>query len=189
MGASPDEKKHLKPEVEDGIIYERIKLAENSSKQLTDNRHGASVSLPIDNKAGSDLNSVWRSIVARVVERKPSIGSYIEQGVPKGVLDGILTIGFNGGASVFINLLDRKDSKDFILEVVKGYIQGVSGIMFSEGSNKNENSPAPACDEFVASTHEKQQKEVEEAFSDPIVQEAIDILGGELVELRSRKAE
>lgn len=204
-GANISEKRRKKPDIDDGIIYERIKLGEDirdSSEHLSvSSKQSSSISEPpavsrtgtlnkeaSDNKGGGDLYSAWRSIVARVAERKPSIGSYIEQGVPVGIIDGVLNIGFNGGVSVFINLLDRKDSKDLILEVVTGYIQGVSGIRFSEVLNKNENNAAPAYNEFAASTHEKQQKEVEDAFSDPIVQNAIDILGGEIVELRNIKA-
>lgn len=157
-------------------------VSSESSQNTSDIQSG-----PIN--GDGDLRSVWKSVVGRILERKPSLGSYIEQGAPLGISEGILTIGFNGGASVFITLLDRKDSKDYILEVVKGYMQGVGGIKFTTVSEKKENNPAPAYEEFVATAHEKQQEEVEDAFSDPIVQEAIDILGGELVELRNRKAE
>lgn len=188
----------------EGIVYEKIvlgddishvsKAAAGSSPKAEESRQETSDNPSVNNKEGNtkeggDLRSVWKSVVGRILERKPSLGSYIEQGIPRGISDGILNIGFNGGASVFITLLDRKDSKDYILEVVKGYIQGVSGIKFTTVSDKKENIPAPAYEEYVASVHEKQQEEVEDAFSDPIVQEAIDILGGELVELRNKKAE
>lgn len=203
-GVNHADKNRVKPDIEDGIVYERIQLGEDikksgeqlavNSKQMSDSgdqtiisRQQTAGKRDEDNNAGTDLKSMWSKVVGRVVERKPSLGSYIEQGVPVGVDDGVLNIGFNGGASVFINLLDRKDSKDFILEVVRNYIQGVSGIRFTTVSGKNGNSPA--YDEYVATTHDKQQEEIDDAFTDPIVQKAIDILGGELVELRSRKGE
>src|SRR3990170_2277417 len=44
-----------------------------------------------------------------------------------------------------------------------------------------------ALNEYVAVAHEKRQEEVEEAFSEPIVKDAIDILNGELIELRNIK--
>ncbi|MBI5194148.1 MAG: DNA polymerase III subunit gamma/tau [Nitrospirae bacterium] len=164
-----------------GRVRVGMGLSSDENKQETSDNQA----MPI--KDESDLKSVWKSIVGRILERKPSLGSYIEQSIPLGISEGILTIGFNGGASVFITLLDRKDSKDYILEVVKGYMQGVSGIRFTTASDKTENNPAPAYEEYVATAHEKQQEEVDDAFSDPIVQEAIDILGGELVELRNKK--
>lgn len=203
-GANHTEKNRVKPDIEDGICYERMQLGEDireivqpsavNSKQVSGSGDKTVISRPQaadkpygDSNAETDLKSMWGKIVRGVIERKPSLGSYIEQGVPVGVDDGVLNIGFNGGASVFINLLDRKDSKDFILEVVKNYIQGVSGIRFTTVSGKNGNGPA--YDEYVAGAHEKQQEEIEDAFTDPIVQKAIDILGGELVELRSRKGD
>lgn len=203
-GANHADKNRVKPDIEDGIVYERIQLGEDiresgqpsavNSQQVSDSGDQAIISRPQtagkpygDSNSGTDLKSIWGNIVRGVIERKPSLGSYIEQGVPVGVDDGVLNIGFNGGASVFINLLDRKDSKDLILQVVRNYIQGVSGIRFTTVSGKNGNSPA--YDEYVATTHEKQQEEIDDAFTDPIVQKAIDILGGELVELRSRKGE
>ena len=135
----------------------------------------------------SDIATLWHKVVTRINEEKPSLGSYIEQGVLVGFEDGILSIGFNGGASVFINLIERKDSKDFILERVKAYIPGITAIKFTTISDKKGHSPA--YNEYLADQHDKQQSEIEEAFSDQIVKDAIDILGGEVVELRNRKGE
>src|SRR3990172_8018263 len=136
-------------------------------------------------KGGSDMTALWRSAVAKINENKPSLGAYLEQGVPVGNENGILSIGFNGGASVFINLIERQECKDLILNIVKGYIPGVAGIKYIILSGKEGHSPA--YNEYLTGVHEKKQQEVEEVFSDSIVQEEIDILGGELVELRSKR--
>src|SRR3989304_1195350 len=118
-------------------------------------------------------------------EVKLSLGAYLEQGVPTGNENGILSIGFNGGAAVFINLIERQEGKELILNIVKGYIPGVRGIKYTILTGKEEHSPA--YNEYLTAAHEKKQQEVEGVFSDAIVQEAIDILGGELVELRSKR--
>src|SRR3972149_5818288 len=136
-------------------------------------------------KGRSDMAALWRSAVAKINASKPSLGAYLEQGVPVGNENGILSIGFNGGASVFINLIERQECKDLILNIVKGYIPGVAGIKYIILSGKEGHSPA--YNEYLTGVHEKKQQEVEEVFSDSIVQEAIDILGGELVELRSKR--
>lgn len=136
-------------------------------------------------KGGSDMAALWRSAVAKINASKPSLGAYLEQGVPVGNENGILSIGFNGGAAVFINLIERQECKDLILNIVKGYIPGVEGIKYIILSGKEGHSPA--YNEYLTGVHEKKQQEVEEVFSDSIVQEAIDILGGELVELRSKR--
>ncbi len=135
----------------------------------------------------SDISSIWRNAVAEINESKPSLGSYLERGVVVGNEDGILSIGFNGGASVFIELIERKESKDHILKAVRNHSPEVVGIKFTTVANNGNHSPA--YNEYLAMTHERQQKEMEDAFSEPIVKEAIEILGGELKELRSRMGE
>ncbi len=136
-------------------------------------------------KGGSDMAALWRTAVAKINENKPSLGAYLEQGVPTGNENGILSIGFNGGAAVFINLIERQECKELILNIVKGYIPGVTGIKYTILTGKERHSPAYS--EYLTGVHEKKQQEVEGVFSDAIVQEAIDILGGELVELRSKR--
>jgi len=132
----------------------------------------------------SDMSMPWREVVKKIHDSKPSLGSYLEQGVPLGLERGILTVGFNSKASFVINLLERKESKDFILKRVKDCIPGVAGIQFTTLSEKEGHSPA--YDEYLSTVHEREEEEVEKAFSEPIVQEAIDILGGEVVEVRRR---
>jgi len=136
-------------------------------------------------KENSDMAALWRTAIAKIHESKPSLGAYLEQGIPIGNEKGILSIGFNGGASVFINLIERQECKELILNIVKGYIPGVTGIKYTILTGKEGHSPA--YNEYLTGVHEKKQQEVEEVFSDAIVQEAIDILGGELVELRSKR--
>ena len=79
-------------------------------------------------ESDSKLTSLWNHILTDVHSGKPSIASYLEHGFPLGYDNGILTIGFNRGASVFINLIERKESKDFILSIAKNHLPGVSGV-------------------------------------------------------------
>ena len=160
------------------VDTEEVKEAAEDQETVTD-------ATLVTIKGGSDMTALWRSAVAKINENKPSLGAYLEQGVPVGNENGILSIGFNGGASVFINLIERQECKDLILNIVKGYIPGVAGIKYIILSGKEGHSPA--YNEYLTGVHEKKQQEVEEVFSDSIVQEAIDILGGELVELRSKR--
>lgn len=139
-------------------------------------------------EGSSDISALWHNIVTDINGSKPSLGSYLEQGLPVGYDNGILTIGFNGGASVFIDLIERKESKEFILKMVKKHIPDVAGIKFTT-TVINKGSHSPAYNEYMVNTHEKRQQEIEDAFSEPILKEAIDILNGELIELRSRKDE
>ncbi len=143
----------------------------------------------IDSQAvdsGAGLIPLWKNILNDIHNSKPSLASYLEQGFPLGYDNGILTIGFNGGASVFINLIERKDSKDFILKIAKNHLPDVSGVKITTTLTVKDGS-SPALNEYVSDAHDKRQDEVEDAFTEPIVKDAIDILNGELIELRSRK--
>lgn len=154
-------------------------------KEGSEDQEPAADATPVTIKGGSDMAALWRTAVEKINESKPSLGAYLEQGIPIGNEKGILSIGFNGGASVFINLIERQECKELILNIVKGYIPGVTGIKYTILTGKEGHSPA--YNEYLTGVHEKKQQEVEEVFSDAIVQEAIDILGGELVELLPRR--
>ena len=108
------------------------------------------------------------SYLTDVHSGKPSLGSYLEQGFPLGYDNGILTIGFNRGASVFINLIERKESKDFILKYCEESFAGCIGCEDYYLFNRKD-SNSPALNEYVSNAHDKRQEEVEDAFTEPIV--------------------
>ncbi|MCC7202650.1 MAG: DNA polymerase III subunit gamma/tau [Nitrospirae bacterium] len=131
--------------------------------------------------------AAWKNILNDIHNSRPSLASYLEQGTPLGYDNGILTVGFNGSGAIFINLIERKDSRDHVLRIAKNYLPDICGVTFTASVPAAKKSGSPALTEYMAAAHEKRQEEVEEAFSDPIVKDAIDILNGELIELRNRK--
>ena len=135
----------------------------------------------------SNLTSLWKNILNDVHNSKPSLASYLEQGSPLGYDNGILTVGLKGSGAIFINLIERKESKDIVLKIAKNYLPDVSVITYTTTAAAAKKSGSPALNEYVDTVHEKRQQEVEDAFSEPIVKDAIDILNGELIELRNRK--
>ena len=135
----------------------------------------------------SNLTSLWKNILNDIHNSKASLASYLEQGFPLGYDNGILTVGLNGSGALFINLIERKDSKDLILRIARNYLPEVAVVTFTAAAPAAKNTGSPALNEYVAVAHEKRQEEVEEAFSEPIVKDAIDILNGELIELRNIK--
>ena len=135
----------------------------------------------------SVLTSLWKNILNDVHNSKPSLASYLEQGSPLGYDNGILTVGFNGSGAIFINLIERKGSKDLVLKIAMNYLPDVSAITYTTTAAVVQNAGSPALNEYVATVHEERQKEIEDAFSEPIVKDAIDIFNGELIELRNRK--
>lgn len=132
------------------------------------------------------IDTSWSSIIEKIKEKRPNLGSYLEQGRPVGVIDGILTIEFSGGASIFKDLIDRKECRELILDIVRSYLPDVKRVSFNTSTR---NSHSPAYSEYLTREHERKREEVEEAFSETIVQEAIDIFGGELVELKNLRNE
>ena len=136
-----------------------------------------------------NLSSLWKNILNDVHNSKPSLASYLEHGSPLGYDKGILTVGLNSSGAIFINLIERKESMDLVLKIAKNYLPDVSVIMYTTTAAVAKKTGSPALNEYVDNVHEKRQEEVEDAFSEPIVKDAIDILNGELIELRSRKGE
>jgi len=155
-------------------------------KQVRDDKEDQALGTEL-NSVPTELASLWKNILNDIHNSKASLASYLEQGSPLGYDNGILTIGLNSGAAIFINLIERKESKDLVLKIAKNYLPDVSVVTFTTTAAAAKNTGSPALNEYVAVAHEKRQEEVEEAFSEPIVKDAIDILNGELIELRNIK--
>ncbi len=141
------------------------------------------LSVPKDSR----LTSLWKSILNDIHHSKPSLASYLEQVSPLGYDNGTLTVEVSGSSAIFINLIERKESKDLILKIAKNYLPDVSVVAFTSTAVPMKNTGSPALNEYVSTVHEKRQKEVDDAFSEPILKDAIDIFKGELIELRNRK--
>ncbi len=139
------------------------------SAKTEDIDYGAGKADGLSDGNGSSIN--WEELVHKVKERKPNIGSYLEQGELVRSSEGELTIGFSGSSSFLIDLIEKDDNKkilknlindichrDMLLKFVKipaNAVSGNSGIRNGAGVDMN-----------------------------PLVKDALNIFGGKLLGVR-----
>lgn len=142
----------------------------------------------------SHLADIWPSIIEKIAERKPHTGSYLQHGRIGRMEGNILVVEFPEKHMAFRDLIDRNGHKEMIIDVIREFIPSLKDIRFTLTTHQdNRDNHSPACREYMGTREEKKREEVEDAFFDEksksIIDQALEILGGELVELRPIKSE
>lgn len=124
------------------------------------------------NGNGSSVN--WEELVHKVKERKPNIGSYLEQGELVRSSEGELTIGFSGSSSFLIDLIEKDDNKKVLKNLINDICHRDIHLRFikiSAGADNGNNRGKNEAGQDI----------------NPLVKDALNIFGGKL--LGVRKAE
>lgn len=115
-----------------------------------------------------DSKDQWISIVESIKEKNQPLGSKLEQAVFLGFTEEELTIGFNGGATIFIDSVKKASKK--ITEAV------------GEACGRDVKLKILSMEGEVAPERKKNLKA--EAISDPIVRKTLDVFDGRLIEVK-----
>jgi DNA polymerase-3 subunit gamma/tau len=112
----------------------------------------------------------WEEFVNRVKEKKPYIGTYLEHGRLVDANSGEFIIGFSSKDSVFIGLIEKEESKRILKEILNDMYHRDIRLRFvkiaAESNGSNEAS------------------EKEGQSLNPLVQDALNIFGGKIVDMR-----
>jgi len=119
-------------------------------------------------------NDRWLRIVDSIKKKNHPLGSKLEQAVVLGFTDDELTIGFNGGATIFIDSVKRATKK--IIEAVSEIYHKEVKVNVLAIGGKNPNKMKQG---------KRNQKEIkEEALRDPLIKKTLDLFDGRLVEVK-----
>ncbi|MBI3802718.1 MAG: DNA polymerase III subunit gamma/tau [Nitrospirae bacterium] len=119
-----------------------------------------------------DKSALWRKVVLEMKEKRPSLGSYLEQGTLLEISDQRIKIGYS--ESFLIPLIQKEENQKLVGASLKGHfqkemalelidLQGAKARAVPFSEKKRSNDPAP---------------------SHPLVQEALRLLGGEVIETK-----
>ncbi len=134
-----------------------------------DVNYGVREANELNNGKGSSIN--WEELVNSIKERKPNIGSYLEQGELVNASDSELVIGFGERSSFLIGLIERDDNKKILKNLINDIYHKEMRLRFIKialNSNKENGSPS---DEKAADIN-------------PLVKDALNIFGGKLLGVR-----
>jgi DNA polymerase-3 subunit gamma/tau len=97
----------------------RSQKAEDAVKmplKTGDVNYGVSEANELNNGNGSSVN--WDELINRVKEKKPNIGSYLEQGELVRSSEKELIIGFSDRSSFLIEIIEREDNKKVLKNLI-----------------------------------------------------------------------
>ena len=118
----------------------------------------------------------WDEILKIIGERRPSLLSYLEKGLLLGMTDTDITLGYADSNFFLAELLNREENIRFIGSVVKELSGREMRIKITKTMNDQKPKEEP-------SSHD-QQPDKKRSKQNQIIMEALNILGGEVVDVR-----
>lgn len=118
----------------------------------------------------------WEQILRVIGERRPNLYSYLEKGVLLNMTDTDITIGYDDSNSFLAELLNREENISFIGSAVKEFSGREMRIKITKLVSHQ------IAKEGTGS--EVQQPGKKKSNPDKIITEALNILGGEVVDIR-----
>lgn len=157
-----------------GGVSEIIETKDQKPETNKDSLHR--VETPIETSAGFQIDGKekWEKIVESVKKKNQPLGSKLEKAVFVGFDDDKLTIGFNGGATIFIDSVKKAMKKitDTAADICHREVK--INILSMEGNN-------------LAKVRMKNKDMREEVLQDPLLRKTLDIFEGKLVDVKSIK--
>jgi len=129
----------------------------------------------------------WGIAVKRLIQEKPNVGSYLEKGVVQEWAcedeKDILVIGYDEGAAVFADFIQKEETQPVIASVLRE----VFGKRVELKVVRRERSADERQQLKIKQDQQTQQQRKriqQETLAHPLVKEALNILGGEVIDIR-----
>jgi DNA polymerase-3 subunit gamma/tau len=126
--------------------------------------------------ASSGTKAEWTDVIQRIREDKASLASYLEGGTVQEVTNEAVTLGFSGKSVFLIDLIQNDENQRIIRDTMTSLFGRPVELKLVRLETPV-STPSPP-------DGRKKEKIRREVLSNPIVKEALDIFGGDVVEIR-----
>lgn len=167
-GKIEDKKENDKPGARTGDILADESLQADNKKVWKE-----AIALPVDETVS------WGQILTAIGEKRPNVRSYLEKGVLLNMTNADITIGYDEGSSFLADLLNREENIALIGSVAKDLSGRNRRVKITKLSG---NQMSKAVSGSAGSEGEKPGRQ--RSNKDQIIMEALNILGGEVVDTR-----
>jgi DNA polymerase-3 subunit gamma/tau len=129
----------------------------------------------------------WNRVVKRMVQEKPNLGSYLERGVVQEWIAGdakaILVLGYDEGAAFFAEFIQKEESRLMIASALREVFQRPVELKVVR---LERSAVEPPQLKLKKDQQEQQHRKriQQETLSHPLVKEALNILGGEVIDIK-----
>ncbi|MBI3597696.1 MAG: DNA polymerase III subunit gamma/tau [Nitrospirae bacterium] len=129
----------------------------------------------------------WGMAVKRLLQEKPNVGSYLEKGVVQewacGDEKDILVVGYDEGAAVFADLIQKEENQPVIASVLREVFgKPVELKVVRQERSADERQQLKLKQD--QQTQQQRKRIQQETLAHPLVKEALNILGGEVIDIR-----
>ena len=128
----------------------------------------------------------WARVLRHLLQEKPNLGSYLEKGVVQELVHGqgqdTLVIGYDDGSAFFMDLVQKEENRRVIVSAIQEVFQ--RPVQFK--IVKVERPPRdPRQAKLKRDEQEQHRKRIkQETLAHPLVKEALNILGGEVIDIK-----
>lgn len=168
-----------------GIVQEEEKpsVNKNLTQVIPEARKTKSAAVP---PSGNSLTQAsWEAVLRDINKARPSIGSYLEQGRFLGSDRQTFRIGYSEETSFLIPLVQKEESLTWLSSFLENHFQRKVKLIPSTLPKSGSSSPAVSGQsKSEPAKSEPASGKEETAKSHPLVQEALRVLGGKVIETK-----
>src|SRR6058998_2354668 len=132
------------------------------------------------------VNLDWEAVVARILAERPNIGAFLEESGLVGAADDLVTIGFPASAGTAMRMMQQESYQQAVAEVcsaLAGRPLRLHVVSLEGGAG------APTAAQLRQEREATRERHLrDEALTNPLVQEALSVFGGEVKEVRHSRA-
>src|SRR5438132_3337809 len=132
------------------------------------------------------VNLDWEAVVARVLAERPNIGAFLEDSGLVGTAGDLVTVGFPASAGTAMRMMQQESYQQAVAEAcsaLAGRPLRVRVVSLDSGTG------APTAAQLRREREATRERHLrDEALTNPLVQEALSVFGGEVKEVRHSRA-
>ena len=132
------------------------------------------------------VNLDWEAVVARILAERPNIGAFLEDSGLVGAADDLVTIGFPASAGTAMRMMQQESYQQAVADAcsaLAGRPLRVRVVSLEGGTG------APTAAQLRREREATRERHLrDEALTNPLVQEALSVFGGEVKEVRHSRA-
>ena len=146
---------------------------------------------PVEQKGPIDPGEVkeqWDRVLKRVYRQRPNLGSYLEKGTVQEIISGkgagdTLVLGYDDGSAFLVDFVQKEENRPLIASALEEVFQRpvhLKAVRIERSESEKQKMRLKKDQQEQEHRHRIKQ----ETLAHPLVKEALDILGGDVIDIQ-----